>query len=525
MGTSVRTSDRLLIIGWDGADWQILDDLIARGCLPNLSAMLAEGARGNLESTIPSHSWAAWSTFLTGLNPGRHGVYDFVERHPTDPGKRIPVTSRSIRATTFIESLSKAGRELRVANVPVTFPPIPINGRMISGVAIPPGARYVYPDEWAKFLERSAPWPINGMEWVRARDDSAGLVKEARSFVERRTASFEILLDGDWDVAVCVYVSPDRLQHAFGAQLIPSHPDYPHESESDLAAAVRDVYALLDQQIPRLRAMAGPNATTILMSDHGFRPVNRVADLNRILAELGFAHRSTSAGALTALRKSSPWRSITRSRAGQTLKRRMSLPATIDWSKTVAYRSAEGGGISINLSGREPSGRVARDDYERVREDVREALLGWRDETGIAPIKSIWRREELYSGPSIDLAPDLVLQHNDLWMFSSMKTIVADTDWPSGNHRRTGIVASCGGRTVPGDLGDRDIADITATALAFTGVASANLDGRAIDEIAGESTTREPVVVDTEERDVAEDLTVDEQAHIAQHLRDLGYIE
>jgi predicted AlkP superfamily phosphohydrolase/phosphomutase len=522
---SVRTSERLLIIGWDGADWQILDDLIRRGCLPNLSAMLAEGARGNLESTIPSHSWAAWSTFLTGVNPGRHGVYDFVERHPTDPGKRIPVSSRSIKAATFIESLSGAGRELRVANVPVTFPPIPINGRMISGVAIPPGARYVYPDEWAKHLERSAPWPINGMEWARSRDDPAGLVKEARSFIERRTASFEILLDGDWDVAVCVYVSPDRLQHAFGAQLLPSHPDYPHQSESALAAAVRAVYTFLDQQIPRLRSTAGPNATTILMSDHGFRPVNRVADLNRILAELGFARRSKSAGALTALRGSSPWRSITRSRAGRTLKRRMSIPSTVDWSKTVAYRSAEGGGISINLSGREPSGRVARDEYERVRDEVRQGLLGWRDEAGIAPIKTIWRREELYSGPNLDLAPDLVVQPNDMWTFSSMKTIIADTDWPTGDHRRTGVVVSCGGRSVRGDLGDRDIADITATALAFGGVAPANLDGRAIDEIAGEPTTREPVAVETAERDMAGELTVDEQEHIAQHLRDLGYIE
>jgi predicted AlkP superfamily phosphohydrolase/phosphomutase len=522
---SVRNSERLLIIGWDGADWQILDDLIRRGCLPNLAAMLAEGARGNLESTIPSHSWAAWSTFMTGLNPGRHGVYDFVERHPTDPGKRIPVSSRSLKAATFFERLSEAGRELRVANVPVTFPPMPLNGRMISGVVIPPGARYVYPDEWAKHLERSAPWPLNGMEWLRSKDDPIGLVNEARLFIERRTASFEALLDGDWDVAVCVYVSTDRLQHAFGAQLLPSHPDYPHQSESAVAAAVRAVYTTLDQQIPRLRSAAGPQATTILMSDHGFRPINRVADLNRILADLGFASRSRSAGATTALRKSSPWRSITRSRVGRTLKRRMSVPSTLDWSKTLAYRSAEGGGISINLAGREPGGRVARADYERVREDVRQGLLGWRDGAGVAPIGTVWRREELYSGPHFDLAPDLVVQPNDMWTFSSMKTITADTDWPTGEHRRSGIVVSCGGRTVPGDLGDRNIADITATALAFSGVASANLDGRVIDEIAGESRTREPAVVDAVERGGGDELTDDQQEHIAQHLRDLGYIE
>jgi predicted AlkP superfamily phosphohydrolase/phosphomutase len=522
---SGRNSERLLIIGWDGADWQILDDLIRRGCLPNLSAMLAEGARGNLESTIPSHSWAAWSTFMTGLNPGGHGVYDFVERHPTDPGKRIPVSSRSIKAATFFERLSEAGRELRVANVPVTFPPIPLNGRMISGVAVPPGARFVYPDEWAKHLERSAPWPINGMEWLRSKDDPIGLVNEARWFIERRTVSFEALLDGDWDVAVCVYVSTDRLQHAFGAQLLPSHPDYPQQSESALAAAVRAAYTSLDQQIPRLRAAAGPHATTMLMSDHGFRPINRVADLNLILADLDFASRSKTAGATTALRKSSQWRSMTKSRVGRMLKRRMRVPSTLDWSKSVAYRSAGDGGISINLAGREPGGTVARADYERVREDVREGLLGWTDEAGIAPIKTVWRREELYSGPHFDLAPDLVLEPNDMWTFSSMKTITADTEWPTGEHRRSGVVVSCGGRTVPGDLGDSDIADIAATALAFCGVPSANLDGRVIDEIAGSSTARQPAQVDAVERGGGDELTEDQQEHIAQHLRDLGYIE
>jgi predicted AlkP superfamily phosphohydrolase/phosphomutase len=519
-------SERLLIIGWDGADWLILDDLIQRGCLPNLSAMLAEGARGNLESTIPSHSWAAWSTFMTGVNPGGHGVFDFVERHPTDPGKRIPVSSQSIKAATFFERLSDVGCELRVANVPVTFPPVPVNGRMISGVAIPPGGRYVYPDEWAKRLERSAPWPINGMEWLRSKDDPVGLVNEVRRYIERRTASFEVLLEGNWDVAVCVYVGSDRLQHAFGAQLIPSHPEFPRKSESELAAAVRGAYTLLDQQIPRLRAAAGPHATTILMSDHGFRPVNRLADINRILADLDFATPSKSGSTTAALRKSSPWRSITRSRIGRMLKRRMRAPSTVDWSKTVAYRSAEGGGISLNLVGREPGGTVARSDYDRVREDVREGLLAWRDETGIAPIKTVWRREELYSGPHFDLAPDLVVQHNDMWTFSSMKTITADTDWPSGEHRRSGVIVACGGRTVPGELGDRDIADIAATALAFNGVASVNLDGRVINEIAGESTTREPAAVDAvERRGGGDELTEDQQEHIARHLRDLGYIE
>ena len=102
-------SRRLLIIGWDGADWEIVNDLIDRGDLPNVSRMVEKGATGNLDSTIPSHSWAAWSTFLTGMNPGSHGVFDFVERDPRDPRRRIPVSSRSIKGMTFFERLSQAG--------------------------------------------------------------------------------------------------------------------------------------------------------------------------------------------------------------------------------------------------------------------------------------------------------------------------------------------------------------------------------------------------------------------------------
>src|SRR5680860_656301 len=166
-----RTGERLLIIGWDGADWDILKDLTERGCLPHVSSMVRDGASGTLESVIPSHSWAAWPTFLTGRDPAGHGVFDFIERDPSRPTRRVPVTSASIKATTFPEYLSHAGCEVRVGNVPVAYPPIPIRGRMISGVAVPPGAEFVYPAEWGRELHRRAPFPVNGLEWVNYRDN------------------------------------------------------------------------------------------------------------------------------------------------------------------------------------------------------------------------------------------------------------------------------------------------------------------------------------------------------------------
>lgn len=517
--------DRLLIIGWDGADWEILDDLIERGLLPNVARMVADGSRGDLASTLPSHSWAAWSSFLTGRNPGEHGVFDFVERHPSQPGKRIPASSSSLKCTTFLETLSAAGKEVRAGNIPLTFPSFPVNGRMISGVAIPPGAEFVYPDEWKQELRAVAPFPINGMEWMRFKEAPFGLVDEARRFVEQRTASYELMLEGRWDVGICVYLAPDRLQHPFGAFLLPTHPRFAELAESKLAKAVRSVYALLDQQIERLTALAGSNATIVLMSDHGFRPMNRICDLDKVLLKLGLMARARSADATGALRRSPAIQAFLRSRVGRAAKGRIRKPSATQWSASTAYQSAMSGGVSINLKGREPFGTVEPAAYERVKEEIRRALLSFQDpETGVRPIAEVIPREDLYSGPYVDQAPDLLARPAELWTLGPAATVTTGTNWPSGVHRRNGIILAAGGRTVAAELGQRDIRDLPATALSFAGISDPSMEGQPIEEIAGASMS-EPVVADPDSRHQASDLTDAEQESIAQHLRDLGYIE
>jgi predicted AlkP superfamily phosphohydrolase/phosphomutase len=522
----VAGGDRLLIVGWDGADWEILDELIERGFLPNVAALIGDGARGGLNSTIPSHSWAAWSTFLTGMNPGGHGVFDFVEIDPRNPQKRTPISSDSIKAPTFVERLSASGKEIRLANVPVTFPPFPVNGRLISGVAIPQGTDFVHPPEWGRELKSLAPFPINGMEWTKFEAQPDALITEARAFVEQRTASFELMLQGDWAVAACVYVVTDRLQHPFANHLIPSHPDYGTFVESPLAESLRETYHLLDYSLGRLRDAAGSETTTVLVSDHGFRAVTHRVNPNLLLAEFGFQEKSRSAGAKTAVVSSPLARAVAGSRWGRLIKQRIRAPSVLDWSKTIAYQSGTGFGVSLNLQGREPRGMVPEADYDRVREEVRDALLSFRsDETEWGPIDNIWRREELYSGPYLDLAPDLIIEWNDLWDYRNTGDLTMRVDWPSGDHRREGILAAAGPGMPKTALGVRDIADVAATAQAFCGLTTAGLDGNSIEEVArnghGEIDLRE---VPVEQRRKA-DLSEEEQESIARHLRDLGYIE
>src|SRR5919109_3312085 len=111
---------RVLLIGWDGADWRILDPMLEAGILPNLAALIRRGARGTLMSTVPNHSWSAWPSFLTGMDPSNHGVYDIFERdHSTR--RKLPVTYLSIKETTMLPDLAAAGVPIVMTNVPPTF--------------------------------------------------------------------------------------------------------------------------------------------------------------------------------------------------------------------------------------------------------------------------------------------------------------------------------------------------------------------------------------------------------------------
>jgi predicted AlkP superfamily phosphohydrolase/phosphomutase len=397
---------------------------------------------------------------------------------------------------------------------------------MIGGVAIPRGAPFVTPEAWAQELERQAPFPINGMEWLRSREEPEALVREAKRIVEDRTASFEFMLEGSWDVAVCVFVAPDRLQHPFGAYLLPSHPRHAELTDTELAGELRAVYGLVDEALGRLRRAAGSDALTIVMSDHGFRQIERVLNLGRLLRAVGFSSAGSRAEMARSLRGWAPTRAIARTRLGYRLKQRVRAPSTLDWAKTIAYHAGTGGAVSINLRGREIHGVVDPADYERVRAEVVEALLSYVDPTsGQRPIRAVTRREDLPTGEHVDTAPDLMARPAAGWSFGNVGEVAVASEWPTGDHRQQGILAvSSADRR---DLGAPSIVDLAPTVLASQGLAVPGIDGRVIPGVVADD-----VVLD-EQRGVegvfvasaAGEVSDDEQDEISQHLRDLWYIE
>jgi predicted AlkP superfamily phosphohydrolase/phosphomutase len=499
---------RVLIVGWDGADWEILDPLLASGDLPNLAGLIARGERGVSRSCMPSHSWAAWPTFLTGRDPAGHGVFDILEYRP-GANRRMPVSWRSILAPTWPDRLSKAGRRTLLVNVPLTYPAPEINGVAIAGGVIPQRSTYSHPPD----VGPRVGWPINRGSWTTFRNRPVELVEDVEETTRRRAEAMRQLMDEDrWDVACMVFVSPDRIQHCLLEYVHPGHPGHADAAASPVADRVRDVYRLLDRELGTLLERVDDDDLVMLMSDHGHQPVTRALNMNRLLEQLGFLTLGRGSGLVSLL----AWgrlRSLARKvydRLG--LHGRVAVPTPpIDWGGTRAYTSvtSTGEGVSIALRGREPDGKVDAAEFERVRAEVAAALLAYRDpKNGAQPIAAAHRKEDVLSGPYLDRAPDLLLEAAPLYSLAHARQTVERADWLSGDHRPEGIYVAAGPGIAAGQGPEISLADFAARITRAVGV------------------DPDPQVGDSDvPAEQAAAFSDDEQREVEERLRGLGYLE
>jgi predicted AlkP superfamily phosphohydrolase/phosphomutase len=470
---------------------------------------------------------------MTGLNPGGHGVFDILEHKP-GVSKRLPVTYRSVKARTIFDDISDAGKTTLALNIPLTFPAPEIKGKVIGGGVLPASRSYTHPVELQQELDANAPFPVNGMSWTTFRNRPVPFLDECADITAKRQLAFEYLLETtEWDLGVLVYVSPDRIQHCLMEYIHPEHPQYPELKDSAVATQTRAVYRQLDDGLARILDKTNEDDLVIFMSDHGHQVCTRTCTMDRVLRHLGFLEFGRGSLGFNLIRWG-PGRRIAR-RLYDLLKLhgRISIPASpIEWPKTRAYTSvvSTGEGVSVNLRGREPEGTVDRRDYDKVRDEVASALGEFRDpDSGQPPIAKIYRKEEVLSGPFLDVAPDLLLVPAPFYSLTHAKGMVEDADWLSGDHRLEGVVVATGPEVRPGPLQETaELIDLGPTSLAALGVPSAvRRDGKVLESLAGagvELGYKESLGGVSGATDES-GLTSDEEGEVEDHLRGLGYVE
>ena len=511
------TRGRLLIIGLDGATFDLIQPWAAAGHLPHLAHWMARGSHGLLRSTIPPLSPHAWATFQTGLNPGGHGIFDFSELRIDRP--RTPYSSLSIGGTPFWQRLGKWGDRVAVVNVLFTYPPQPVNGLLVSGKLTPAGTTFTYPPELGReikhrFDEYIPDLSPRHLPPARCMTPQLYLAR-LREMLTRRTDVADYLLSQyEWDVAVVIFTALDTMQHLFWHYMDAGHPYHEPDAPAELRDAILQGYRLADETVGRLTAHLNDADVLLIVSDHGFGPMYKAVNLTRWLAEQGLLTPKAPSGGygfsdLIARLKAraapivprSLWRAL-RQMIGRSLEKSLPLPyqrMPIDWSRTRAYAVGRAGNVFVNLKGREPLGIVSPgQEYEELRQTIRQALKTWRNpDTGRPVVAEVYRRENLYNGPYVEKAPDLIIQWQDYAypcprpgnlnqsIFYRVPSVVYPDMWRTGHHRPEGILLAAGPHIRHGNaVTDASITDVAPTVLYLRRTPIPDdLDGRVLTEL------------------------------------------
>ncbi len=240
---------RLLILGLDGLSWPLVDPLLEAGVMPHLARLKAEGAWGPLTSVVPTQSATAWASFLSGQNPARHGVFDFMVRQADGTYRH----AKPDPASTLWHHLGRGGLGVGVLNFPVTYPPDPVNGFLVSGMLAPRGRTFTHPPALGDELLAAVPGYRIDLEWQLYAGREAALVGELSEMIGQRAEAATYLNDRYRPQCLAVaFTATDRLQHALWRHMDPTHPDYDAAAAARLQDAIHGFYAALDGAVGHL---------------------------------------------------------------------------------------------------------------------------------------------------------------------------------------------------------------------------------------------------------------------------------
>jgi predicted AlkP superfamily phosphohydrolase/phosphomutase len=536
---------RVLIIGLDGATFDVLDPMMQQGRMPRLKSFLAEGTSGILRSTIPPITPAAWTTFMTGKSPGTHGILDF-ERYDVRTNRlTFNSTNCLTQVRTIWQILGDKWFKVGCVGVPMTYPPTPVNGFMISGFGTPDtSCDFTYPADLKDEVLRICPDYGFGSRWRRKTFGGDALFAENLEAIQR-SFRHECQLTrhcGDtfgWDVLMVVLKLVDNLQHKTWKYLDPRWSGR-HPRRSDMVA---QCFAVLDGVFGELVEYAERHdASVFVLSDHGHGSLEGQAQPNWLLKQWDYLKlQPGERGPATKIRRwFARWGGR---RKGKFAAGNVSLERdlAVDFSRTRAcvMHAGMSGFLYVNLAGRQVTGIVPLAEYEALRDELRQRFLNVTstDPRGesVRVFQAVHKPEKLYgcSREDRDWLPDLLLVPRDGLAVVRKIRSSAPVRWLperriEGTHRAEGIFAARGTRIARNRRVNADIVDAAPTILAMLGLRIPDdMEGQVIDglfeppiEYASEAAT--PV---SDHREFEEIYSQEQRRLLTQRLVDLGYLE
>lgn len=391
----MSSANDVVVVGLDGASKDLMAECLEENDYSNIEALRKEGSFRQMDSPLPPLTPVAMSSFLTGKNPGGTGVYGFEERRPFSYETSV-VDSRDLD-TIFPEKVN--GSSVMI-NVPMTYPAPEIDGVVVSGFPGSMKGRYAHPPPVKQELKK-----INySVSTAGTFEDQEELRSEVfEIFQKRRDLALDYMEKYDWSFFMVMFTGDARLQH--------------FSKTGDCQESLGDYYAGVDEFLGEVREKTDENTTVVLMSNHGFKELDKKIYLYTFLKQNGYLEPEKPgyywhwiqdmAGDLLSTLGISEGGEV--SSQGEISSEYMK---EVDWENTEAYTGGfYNGQVFINLEEREPRGTVPEEEYEEVRREIIEDLEQLRDpETGEKVVENVYKKEEIYSGERMEDVPDIIVE-------------------------------------------------------------------------------------------------------------------
>lgn len=471
---------KCIVIGLDGATFDLINPLIKEGKLPTLKRVMEEGVHGILKSTIPPLTGPAWVSFATGKNPGKHGCYDFqLPRRSLDQIETI--SSKDINGETFYEILDREGGKCILVNLPCSYPPR-IDSVVITDF-LTRGSDFIFPQSLIEEIPELRQYRVV----PNPGSDTKKYITDVRNLERIRFECAKKLFEKDWDFFFLLFQGTDWIQHRIYDRLIAGQD-----------SQALEFYQELDGYIEWFVQNTG-DANILFMSDHGFRCYTEVFTVNRWLVNEGYLKiRTRDSSGPTPTEKSILTIPVALVKHEKLFKTALffyhifkrALPQVIPVIRTApdvgstAYSilsSANGNccGIYINSKKRFHDGTVEVEDYETVRNEIIKKLRKLSDKHGGRAFRSVLRKEDIYFGECVDKAPDIFIISDEYNISSFSEAEVAN------EHSSYGIFIAYGKDIKRGaSVNNAEIIDLAPTILHLMKVPiPKDMDGRVLKEI------------------------------------------
>ncbi len=537
---------RVLVLGLDGATFSIVEPMVGRGRLPNLARLMSEGAYGVLESTLPPVTIPAWPSMMTGKNPGKLGYYDFLRRE----GYGVEPNGYCYEGHAPLwQILNRYGMKTGVMNLPGTYPPDEVDGFMVSGMLTPSKrSPYSYPATLGADLDvKVQEYEIDVPQWQYF--DKGAFVKDLYKVTEKRAKAAEYLIrEIPCDFYMIVFTNSDRLQHVMW----------------DQPEVVEAYWEWLDRIVGRVLRLFGEETTVFVVSDHGFGPLERTFFVNEWLRKkkLLRVRRKINEKALVKVGRLferlfrflgerelvRPIVGLLNKLVGFDMLQKYTyaylsserLEGRVNWRKTKAFscvHTPHFGQIYVNMKGKMRRGRVSKNERQKLQDAIIKELKSLPDsDGGGGPRVEAYKAEDIYSGPHVEEAPDIVFLLDGGRCEVDAKVgegrIYARgaplTGW-KGTHTMDGVFIARGSGVKHGHrLEKATILDVAPTVLRVFGIPQQReMDGTALEEIFSEDAVfpeLEAAEAPELEKKEGASLSEEEKALIEVRLRRLGYI-